>query len=508
MVKPRVLIFLGLLGQACGPVALESTPAPNVLLISIDSLRQDRLGCYGHQLEFANRLDVSPNIDTLAKQGTRFINAFSSSSWTLPAHASLMTGLSDYEHGVESSRFKIDPKHPVLAESFQDAGYATLGVFSGSFLDSRHGFGRGFNQYQSAILDAQQTNALLELERQKISAEDPDFLWTAERLTHLRKIVLRYDHSSERVVDRAIEMLGGSAEDRAPFFLFTHFFDVHHDYLPERVDELLAKSFDPSYEGPWNGKDWLDKLRPQSLKNSPLSERDLAHIKAMYDAEIHLVDRQVGRLFSYLQDTGQWDNTIVVLVSDHGEEFFEHGNVTHGKNLHDESIRIPLIVKGIAGLPSTTVEVRGIQAVAELIGDQAGLHIHHSDQPDFLGTFSRLKVGTGSSQALRDSWRDEEFSLLRAFEFDQESQDLQLARHPISGQPAILIYNHNTDPTETHPIPINSPRARLVKARFEQDLERLKASNKKLEHSVEAKRLAEEYSKEEMELLEELGYAH
>ena len=126
---------------ACGQ---EPAGKFNVVLISIDSLRADRTGPYGHRPEFAPALDVTPNLDRLAQSGTVFEDAWSSSSWTLASHMALMTGLTDRGHEVEFDDFALDPLRATLAEQFRAAGYATGGYFSGSFLEPQYGFGRGF----------------------------------------------------------------------------------------------------------------------------------------------------------------------------------------------------------------------------------------------------------------------------------------------------------------------------------------------------------------------------
>ena len=519
MVKSRILIIALLLVAACAEEN-DIAPRPNVVLISIDSLRQDRLGCYGHELEFAPDLKVSPNLDHLAKVGERFMNAFTSTSWTLPSHAALMTGLNDRAHGVETGSFKIDPKHEVLAELFQDAGWRTFGVYSGGFLDPRHGFSRGFDKYESAILDSKECQDAVAHEMKLVEEQAPDIEWNSKRIARLRKIILRYQNRGQQVSDAAITMLEDNHEDGKPFFLFTHFFDVHHDYLPERIDPQLALSFDPTYEGIWTGKDWTERAVDPGTRKPNLGRRDLAHVMAMYDAEVHLVDRQIGRIFAWLKRNSLWDNTIVVVVSDHGEEFFDHGGITHANNLHNELIRIPLFLKEAKRVNSITgnisEQVVGIHHIAPTLLQLAGVKESCNQNKRGIlesngneGVISRLQVFSSSNRQgnIRDAWRDQEYSVLRWFRPDPVSGELKLATHPKTNQPAVLIYDLSQDPLEQSPLNLSDPRATIALKRFHRDAMLEEKQAQKISQSPVAARLANIRTSEETEFLEALGYA-
>ena len=536
MVDSRILIFplLGLIG--CSQQEEPPLAKSNVVIISIDSLRQDRLGCYGHQPEFAPDLQVSPNIDAVAAAGVVFENAFSTSSWTLPSHAALMTGMDDRGHGVETADRRIDPQHHVLAETLQRNGWSTFGVYSGGFLDPRHGFDRGFKRYLSAMLDANTSSELVKSEQQRLDALSPGIEWTSKRLARLRKIVLRYDASGERVTDRALEMLAeSSGPDQPPFFLFAHYFDVHHDYLPELVDPQLARDFDPDYQGQWDGRDWTERAVLGARRERAVGERDLAHIRAMYDGEIHLVDRQLGRLFGYLQEHDLWDNTVVVIVSDHGEEFFEHGGITHARTLHQELLRIPMIIKPASNVNGTggvrVDNVVGIQNLANTILDLLGLEPLADGTAGSLsalwaqgitstasgdtrstgtgvatGTISRLQIISRSGTNIRDAWRDQEFSVLRWLIPNQDSGELHLAKHPITGADATLVYDLRSDPGENHPLPLADTRVAIALERFRRDFDYNEAAASQLTVSSAAECRAPPHTAEELAFLDALGY--
>jgi arylsulfatase A-like enzyme len=310
----RRLVGLSLLGPCLAAGACTSAPPPppaNVLLVSIDSLRPDHLGAYGY------KRPTSPALDRLATQGVLFRDVVSPSSWTLPAHISLLTGLSPDQHGVVTAFLRLDESARTLAEVFSDRGYRTAAFVSGPFLRSAHGYAQGFDRYEETIADRpepQSGESAAEL------VEAVDAWITAE-------------------ISKAPEV---------PFFVFLHIWDVHYDYLPPPPYDRL---FDPHYRGSISGRDF----HKDASIHAGMSARDLAHIVALYDGEIRYVDDQLARLFSRLKDLGLEDDTLIAVTSDHGDEFFEHGNKGHKKTLYEESVKIPLIMRYPRKIPAGTV---------------------------------------------------------------------------------------------------------------------------------------------------------
>src|SRR5262245_29730595 len=142
---PSFLLLTALALAACGRGSRD--PRPNVLLISLDSVRRDMLGCFGAKFPHANGRSPSPNLDRLAADGVRFSGARSGTSWTLAAHSTLFTGVPELEHGLEEDGRRLPDDLPTLAEHLRSKGYRTCGVYSGPYLDPRFGFGRGFERY-------------------------------------------------------------------------------------------------------------------------------------------------------------------------------------------------------------------------------------------------------------------------------------------------------------------------------------------------------------------------
>ncbi len=341
--RPRVLLaaVLGLLLVAGAVVvalrAWRPTPArpPNVVLVSIDTLRADHLSAYGRGAE------TSPTIDAVARAGVRFANAYSTSSWTAPAVVSMLTATLPSQHGVihgvERSgalfgQETIPEDIPVVAEILRQRGYQTFGVTANVHLDGDFGFARGFDRYdQIGFVDA---DRVLETVR----------TWKATR--------------------RA---------DR-PYFAWVHFLDPHEPYEPREPWLTQFLGGRPRHAE-------LDRTTPvRKLETMPLTDDALAYLEALYDSEIRHTDEHVKALFAEL---GVTDDDLVIVVSDHGEEFRDHGSFGHGQTLYEDNVRVPLVVRfpdrrfagrvvdvpvSIMDVLPTIADVTGAAAPAQLAG--------------------------------------------------------------------------------------------------------------------------------------------
>ncbi len=272
-----------------------------VVLVSIDTLRADHLGLYGYERE------TSPNLDRLALESTVFDDAMSSSPWTLPAHASLLTGLYPSRHGLTSHERYLASDLATLPLLFSKSGYRTAAVVNSHNLAPEFGLDRGFQQYRYV--------------EEKADRREP----------------------SVEITDQAIAWVRQAGEK--PLFLFLHYYDVHSDYasLPE-----YERAFVGPYEGIADGS--TAQLAAYREGKVPLSGADAPNLIDRYDAGIRQMDEEIGRLLDFLRGEGLWEETLFVLTSDHGEEFFEHGGVLHGQTQYQEVIRVPLLIKGV-GIP-------------------------------------------------------------------------------------------------------------------------------------------------------------
>jgi arylsulfatase A-like enzyme len=270
----------------------------HIILISLDALRQDHVSCYGYHRETTLALDA------LAGEGTLFLNAFAQSPWTLPSHATVLTGLYPSSHKADIPPLftglvkRLDGSMHTMAEILSHLGYATAAFTSSVYVSGTYGLDRGFDVF--------------EYDRRK-------------------------EHTAEVIVTKACDYLARRKEK--PFFLFLHFFDIHDYASPEPFDVMYV---DPSYDGTLARE---KRYRVGSDGYYYLSDADLAFLKAKYDGAARYVDMQLERFFQKLKSLGLYDTSFIIVFSDHGEEFWEHKGTGHGFTLYDEQLRIPLIIK-------------------------------------------------------------------------------------------------------------------------------------------------------------------
>jgi|GEM_PF-377281 len=335
---------------APGAASRGAAKGYNVVLVSIDSLRADHVGAYGYPRA------TSPTIDALARGGVRFANCQSTTSWTLPAHMSLLTGRSLLGHGVVADDRRLGASVPTLAEAFAGAGYATHAIVSAPYVNSRYGFARGFDEYDDTTV----------------------YFETNEDSYH--------SITAPKVQAAAATWL--EAHREKPFFLFLHYWDVHYDYAPGPGYDTM---FDPDYKGSVTG----DNYYFDSKIRAGMNPRDLEHLIALYDGEIRLVDDHLAMLRGELERLGIADRTVVVVVGDHGDEFFEHGNKGHHRTLYQEVLWVPLVVQvpGVTAVTPVVEDETSIVDVAPTLLSLTGIGI----PKDFEGhDLSGFFVGSGA----------------------------------------------------------------------------------------------------------------
>jgi arylsulfatase A-like enzyme len=317
-----------------------SAKGPNVLLISVDSLRRDHVSTYGYRNRISPSAITTPTVDRLAANGIRFNDAVSSTSWTLPSHMSLMTGLPDMLHGVVNSEKSLDPALLTLAELLQDRGYQTGGFFTGPNLHPYFGFADGFDTYESCSEVAMPLGAF-------DGMENPDRLEMHE--------ASHKGLTSPVLLDRSMKWLDEAAARDDPFFLFVHWWDPHYDYEPPQE---YADMFDPDYDGDSDATNFY-------LGRETKTPRDMDYVQSMYDAEIRYTDDHIGRLVDHLDTLGLTENTLIVFTADHGDEFYDHGKKGHQRNFYEESIRLPLVMS-LPGVLPAGIEIGRMVRIQDL----------------------------------------------------------------------------------------------------------------------------------------------
>lgn len=332
---------------------------PNIILITLDTLRADHLSCYGYNRK------TSPFIDKIANEGILFNECISPSSWTLPSHASIFTGLYPSEHGaihsaLQRNKSKLDKSFTTLAEIMEKNGYLTAGFIGGPYLSSEFGLSQGFEYYNDILIPSDMTFVINKL-------TFTDILITAfKKFINPRKIseVLEYyisdianyiynEHFSKKLLDIngwkkkadeinsvALPWIEKNKDSR--FFLFINYFDTHTPYkLPIGFDNL----FDRGYKGKLKGLPG-ELYSISSHAYSPTDD-DFKYLISLYDSQICFLDMNIRKLFEKLDSCKINNDTIVIITSDHGESFGEHGLVNHGFSLYDDNIRVPLILWGL-----------------------------------------------------------------------------------------------------------------------------------------------------------------
>jgi arylsulfatase A-like enzyme len=271
--------------------------ARNIILISLDTLRADHLGCYGYGR------DTSPHIDSLSRDSALFAQTFASSPWTLPSHVSLLSALDCINHQVYDGDQKMDPGIITLAEFLRSFGFRCAAFTGGGFVSESFGFHKGFDRFSI-----------------RGTSLDPE---AASTLSRAALNWIKRHHSRG-------------------FFLFLHTYQIHDPYSPPPG---YAESFCEN-DAPYQRIDMRDLRLKHELRFSPQSDKLRRNIIGLYDAEIRYTDEALIKpLVDSLKELGIYDNTMLIVTSDHGEEFYEHQSWHHTHSVYNESIKVPLIIK-------------------------------------------------------------------------------------------------------------------------------------------------------------------
>lgn len=351
----------------------------SALLIVLDTLRRDRLSLYGYARP------TTPAIDAWARGALVFDAAMSTSSWTLPSHASMFTGLYPRAHGTHAFRgtapagnaHALDERFDTLAEIAQRAGIATGGIAANHFyLSARFGLAQGFDSWFARAprsgVDFGPLDALAEL-------AIPRAVWRERRAYY----------EASHITDLAIDWLRAIGDER--YFLFVNYFDVHEPTL--RPPTPLA---------PLERERPLDEQRGEAdrmLAGAPLDPDVARYWSNNYDRELERLDVEVARLLDFVARSGLLDRTLVVLTSDHGEYLGEHGLVGHELDLHREVVDVPLIVRGPGVAPGRTDRPTSLVDVAPTLLDYLGL-----EPPSVADADRGVSMLGGSASPLVAEW--------------------------------------------------------------------------------------------------------
>ena len=303
---------------------------PNVILLTLDTLRADRLGCYGHDGH------LTPNIDRLANSGIRFDQAISGGSWTQAAFPVLLT--SSYAAMYGGCLGRLAPERPSPIETLASNGYLTGGFTTNIHLGRRTGFERGFLHFVE--LDPGEVDPRLRQIKGGQRLLQNQLTHAVLRPMGIRMRPARLYSSAVEVTDSLCQWLD---QVETPFFAWAHFMDVHWPY---HLEETLVHPKDIAQA--W--QDLADmygraNFHGRSDRDKPITTAQRYHFIDLYEKSLQYLDDQVGRLINHIQNSAHADNTVIILVADHGEEFLDHGRWGHWEsNLFDEILKVPLII--------------------------------------------------------------------------------------------------------------------------------------------------------------------
>ncbi len=310
--------------RAAAPPAPTAPPAaarPDVVLVVLDAARPDHFGVYGYGR------DTTPRIDRLAAGSLTFRDALAECPYTACSMPNLLAGLSFVQHGVVERGQRLADEAETLAEALSELGYLTLGYTGNPNSSKATGSAQGFDEFHEIWRLA--------------SGRDrthPAFL-------------------TARVAGRLEQGLGA-----APLFLFAHYVPPHEPYDPDPEFDLFG---DPDYDGPVTGEQRF--VQSVFAREVELDHDDLGELVALYDGNLRMADHAVGRLIEALERAGRWRDTLFVLTSDHGEAFAEHGVLGHNETIHEEMVRVPLIVRLPGGERPAGVELGRLATLGDVM---------------------------------------------------------------------------------------------------------------------------------------------
>lgn len=324
---------------------MTNRPRLNVVLLVLDSVRADHLSAYGYHK------NTSPNISDIAKEGVIFENTFSAAPWTVPSHASIFTGKYPSYHKCVLRNLQLGKQNTTLAEILRRNRYRTMAITACPLLRPEYGIGRGFDDFINMgdlSIDKLLRKAPKEVVRTLISGPD--------KFTFLNNETVK-------------KLLNKNSKSGKPFFLFVNYFNCHAPYNPpkpfkrkfcDRLDEsrlyiweLILNRTVGAREKDSNSK--VNKRKIRFLANGSggysfmagrikVSEEEWRIVRSLYDGEIAYLDYRIGELVNFLRKEELFDETLLIITSDHGENFGEHGFASHGYCLYDTLIRVPLII--------------------------------------------------------------------------------------------------------------------------------------------------------------------
>jgi arylsulfatase A-like enzyme len=411
-----------------------SSSAPNVVLIVLDTVRARNLSLHGYSRA------TTPNLEEWAKTAVVFDEAVAPASWTFPSHATMFTGR--WPHEVASGwQTPLDDRYPTLAEVLRDRGYSTAGFAANVFFCTEEfGIARGFLHYEDYPVSRSQFLISTAIGRELFSFSlNTDLAFRVREWIGYQDIPGR--RNAEEINAAFVEWLDDRQDSSRPFFAFLNYLDAHQPFLP-------PAPFDTRFRGPaprGNPTHWWDRTwSPQEV----LAETDA------YDGAIAYLDHQLGRLADELRLRGEFDDTLVIVTSDHGEHLGEHGFMRHGQTLYRDVLRVPLVIR-FPGRITAGVRVREAVSLRDIPQTVLALLNLSCDQCFPGEPLTRFWMGAGGvSHALASPAFSELKKGLRIpdrypnSKGDLKSLIADQLHYIVNADGSEELYNHSKDPAE------------------------------------------------------------
>jgi arylsulfatase A-like enzyme len=464
-------------GRAAGP-----PEDINILLILVDALRPDHLGCYGYPR------DVSPTVDRLAAEGVLFHNAYAQGSRTKETTASLVTSLYPATHNMCSLVDAIPKSSVTLMEAMQQGGFRT-GIFSANTLVSPlFGFGRGVDRFYCEQLSARRKTVIVHLSN-RVSDRIKSLRWTRRVLRRLdmllpmRTVRQPYAGGDATALNTAfLDWL--DEEPQRNFFALLFYVEPHEPYRPPPP---FDDKFDPDFEGAK-----ISRVPPDAyaamlpfVSASSLPDRERENMIAQYDGSIAFFDQELGRLLEELSARGLADRTLVILTADHGEEFYEHGGWGHGHSLYEELIKLPLIIwcpDRLHGGRELDVTFRQIDMMPTLLaasGLAARLETLDVEGVDLWPTIMGGAQQTSEPPVFAEVVHGGHFA--RALKIG----DHKVIHTRFGNRESVMVFDLNADPAESHDLATERPAlADSLRAELDRMYEMAAARGKKSQRKI------------------------
>ncbi|WP_226479856.1 sulfatase [Natrinema amylolyticum] len=357
---------------------MESFERPNIVLVVLDTVRARSLDLYGHDRE------TMPNLRQFGEDATVFKRAYTNAPWTLPAHASLFTGQLPSEHGCHGGSLYFNPDCPTLAERLRNRGYATTGISNNIWISDHFGFNRGFESLYKQWQLFRETRDIGHVLKTNPSVQElAKTLTSGNPLKNLvnglygKWLYRRADFGGARTTADAIDLLDSSEE---PLFLFLNYMEGHAPYQ-HHEDSVSFLDADETED--------LTELSGQSeeyhLGNIDISNTEFEQLRRLYDGELRYLDDQLSQLFQTLDEADHSNDTMVIVVGDHGENIGDHGLMAHRFSVHDTVLQVPLVIRYPNGEsptadPSSPVDLRYVfQEILRVSGET--VNIQRNDEP-------------------------------------------------------------------------------------------------------------------------------